>query len=145
MDSHGDKNISIKEVKPMLEVKKTKVPVTQLKVEEPKQAEANGKETAWHKAKVVADKGVTAAGFIAGKISHLAGSAVKLTKTRVALNNLHVALNKAYHDAGEKVRQLDEQNKLGEVKPHFLEELKRIDDLKQQVKKAQQNIKKISF
>jgi hypothetical protein len=135
----------------MLEVKKTKAPVNEIKLEEPEQIATNGKEianskeTAWHKTKVVTAKGVTAAKFIAGKISSLAGSAAELTKTKVAINNLGVALNKAYQDAGEKVRQLDEQNKLGEVKPHFSEELKRINDLKDQVKKSKKHAKEISF
>ena len=129
----------------MLEVKKTEAPVTQIKVEEPMKAKTNHEKTVWHKAKLATGRGATAAKFIAGKISHLAGSAAELTKTKIAINNLHVALNKAYHDAGEKLRQLDQQNKLGEAKPHFSEELKRINDLEHQVKKAQQSIQKISF
>jgi hypothetical protein len=129
----------------MLEVKKTKAPVTQIKVEEPMKAKTNHEKTVWHKAKLVTGRGATAARFIAGKISHLAGSAAELTKTKIAINNLHVALNRAYQDTGKKVRQLDEQNKLGEVKPHFSDELKRIDDLKDQVKKSKKHAKEISF
>jgi hypothetical protein len=129
----------------MLETKDMKAKVTQIKGEEPEQVAANGKKTAWDKAKLLSAQGVDAIKVMAGKVGHLAGSAGDLTKSKIAVHNLQAELDKVYQDTGEKVRQLDEQNKLGEVKSHFLEELKKIDDLKKQVRKSEQHIKGISF
>jgi hypothetical protein len=129
----------------MLETKDMKTRVTQIKTEEPEKVEASRKKTAWDKAKLVGAQGVAAVSVMAAKVGHLASGAGELAKTKIAIHNLQVALDKVYHDIGEKVGQLDKQNKLGAIKPHFSEELKKINDLKEQVKKSQKHIQGISY